>query len=67
MRRRAIFLLAAIAVALFSVEEGGPKPKPHTFLNLTFLQTCRMFRSCRILLPISPQGTVLRPRHRFLN
>jgi hypothetical protein len=36
MRRRAILLLAAIAVALFSVEEVGPKSKPHNFPELDF-------------------------------
>jgi hypothetical protein len=67
MRRRAILLLAAMAVALFSVEGVGLKPKPTTSLNLTFLQTYSKFRPCRISLPISRQRTLLRPRRRFLN
>jgi hypothetical protein len=70
MRRRAILLLAAMAVALFSVEGVGLKPKPTkptTSLNLTFLQTYSKFRPCQPSLPISRQETVLRARHRFLN
>jgi hypothetical protein len=67
MRRRAILLLAAMAVALFSVEGVGLKPKPTTSLNLTFLQTYSKFRPCQPSLPISRQESVLRARHRFLN